>query len=255
MSAKEKKRAAERALACLDLTNLDERCTSGDIDALCRRAQTPRGPVAAVCVYPRFASQARSALEGTGIKVATVVNFPTGDRPADFVSAMTSDALEQGAEEIDLVVPWAALKSGNEAAVRDIVRMVRRIAPVATLKAILETGKLGEADLITLAARIAVDEGADFLKTSTGKVEVNATLEAAECLLRVIERAKRPVGLKPAGGVRTTDDAAGYLALCDRVMGESWAGPATFRIGASGLLTALLATLDDGTAPGPGDVY
>ena len=244
--------AAARALACLDLTNLDEGCTAEDIHALCGRARTPHGPVAAVCVYPRFAAAAKERLEGTGIRVACVVNFPTGDRPVDFVQAMTADALAEGADELDVVVPWRALQAGNEAPVRDIVRAVRRAAPETVLKAILETGELRTPALITRAAEIAVAEGVDFLKTSTGKVPVNATPEAVERLLAIIKAAPRPVGLKVAGGVRTTEDAAGYLALSDGIMGEGWATPATFRIGASGVLAALIATLEGAATTGRG---
>jgi deoxyribose-phosphate aldolase len=161
---------------------------------------------------------------------------------------MTADALDEGAEEIDLVIPWHALLTGNEAPAREMIRTVRANLGDRVLKTILETGELGEPDLIRRAATLAAEEGADFLKTSTGKVEVNATPEAVEILLEVARGAGRPVGVKPAGGVRTTEDAAAYLALCDRIMGPDWATPATFRIGASGVLTALLATLDGGEA-------
>jgi deoxyribose-phosphate aldolase len=245
---------AARALACLDLTDLDEGASLDEIDALCARARTPHGPVAAVCVYPRFAERARAALEGSGIRVACVVNFPTGDRPLDFVRAMAADALEEGAEEIDLVVPWRLLVTGNEAPMREMLRIVKRGLGDAPLKAILETGELGDPDLIRRAATIAVEEGADFLKTSTGKVPVNATPEAVEILLEVAREADRPIGVKPSGGIRTADDAAAYLALCDRIMGDGWARPETFRLGASSLLDALLATLDGGDAPA-GDGY
>jgi deoxyribose-phosphate aldolase len=251
----ELREVAARALGCLDLTNLDEGCTAGDIAALCDRARTPHGPVAAVCVYPRFAAQAKAALQGSGIRVATVVNFPSGDRPADFVQAMVGDVLDEGADEIDFVIPYRALMAGNSEPVRAMARLVRRAAPDTPLKAILETGALKQPDLIEAAARIAVEEGVDFLKTSTGKVPVNATPEAAEILLGVIRDAPRPVGFKAAGGVRTTGDAATYLGLADRVMGAGWARPETFRIGASGVLSALLATLEGTAAPGAGEGY
>ncbi|CAN5812282.1 deoxyribose-phosphate aldolase [soil metagenome] len=246
--------AAARALRCLDLTLLEEGAEPGAIDTLCARACTAHGNVAAVCVFPRFAAQARAALRDSGVRFATVVNFPTCDRPVDFVLAMTGDALAEGAEEIDVVIPWHALRAGNDTPVRETLRAVRRVARRETLKAILETGRLETPALITRAAEIAVEEGADFLKTSTGKVEVNATLEAAALLLEVIRQAGRPVGLKPSGGVRSTEDALGYLRLADRVMGEGWAAPASFRIGASSLLAALLATLggDDGLRGGSG---
>jgi deoxyribose-phosphate aldolase len=235
---------ARRALACLDLTNLDEACDAAAIADLCQRAVTAHGPVAAVCVWPEFVTQARAALAGSGVLVATVVNFPSGEEPIATVIAATSKALADGAEEIDVVVPWRALAKGERDAVRDRVRAVKAVCGAAPLKAILETGSLGEPALIRAAAEEALDGGADFLKTSTGKVPVNATPEAAEILLRAIRDRGAAAGFKASGGVRTTAEAAIYLGLCDRVMGPDWVTPARFRFGASSLLDALIATLD-----------
>jgi deoxyribose-phosphate aldolase len=246
---------AARALACLDLTNLDEACDAAAITELCRRARTPHGPVAAVCIWPRFVAQARDELAGTGIRVATVVNFPGGDNAQEDTRAETREALGEGADEIDLVVPWRALAGGQAGAVAASVLEIRDICGPATLKAILETGELKDPALIRRAADEALAGGADFLKTSTGKVPVNATPEAAELLLRAILDSGRDAGLKPAGGVRTTADAGVYLDLCDRMMGEGWATPAHFRIGASGVLAALIATLDGAEAPARGTGY
>jgi deoxyribose-phosphate aldolase len=241
--------AAARALACLDLTNLDDGCDEAAISDLCRRARTPHGPVAAVCIWPAFVEQARAELAGSGIRVATVVNFPGGDEPLEEVRAETRVALSDGAYEIDFVVPWQMISWGHPEAVAASVREIKDICGPATLKAILETGELKDPGLIRRAADEALAGGADFLKTSTGKVTVNATPEAAAILLEAIRDSGRPVGLKPAGGVRTTQDAGRYLNLCDRMMGEGWATPARFRIGASGVLTALLATLDGADTP------
>jgi deoxyribose-phosphate aldolase len=235
---------ARRAIACLDLTNLDADCDTEAIARLCQRAATPAGPVAAVCVWPAFVTQARIALEGSGARVATVVNFPSGEEPIATVIAATARALAEGAEEIDLVVPWRALAAGGRDAVRDRVRAVKAVCGPAPLKAILETGSLGEPALIRAAAEEALDGGADFLKTSTGKVPVNATPEAAEILLATIRGRGAAAGFKASGGVRTTAEAAVYLDLCDAMMGPDWATPARFRFGASSLLDALLATLD-----------
>lgn len=243
--------AAARALACLDLTNLDFDCDAAAIDALCARAQTPHGPVAAVCIWPAFVSEARRALDGTGIRVATVVNFPAGLAPLSVTLGETERALGDGADEIDLVVPWRRLMAGEADSVTEEVAAVKETCGAATLKTILETGELREPALIRSAADAALAGGADFLKTSTGKVPLNATPEAAAVLLDAIRDSGRDVGLKPAGGVKTTADAAAYLDLCDRAMGPGWATPAHFRIGASGVLTALLATLD-GKAAGSG---
>ena len=247
--------AARRALACLDLTNLDADCDPAAITALCARARTPRGPVAAVCVWPRFVAQCRRELDGSPVRIATVVNFPSGEEPRKYPRADARKALDEGADEIDLVVPWRRLAAGHAQTVTDTVRELREICGPATLKAILETGELKDPALIRRAADAALAGGADFLKTSTGKVPVNATPEAAEILLRAILASGRDVGLKPAGGVRTTADAATYLTLCDRLMGEGWATPARFRIGASGVLAALLATLDGAEAPAAGKGY
>lgn len=246
---------ARRALACLDLTDLAPSGSPADIDRLCARAVSPHGRVAAVCVLPRFVAQARAALADTGVRVATVINFPGGDRPDDFMQAMVADVLDDGAEEVDLVIPWRQFLLGERDAVAACVRRIRRASGDATLKTILETGKLGDPGLIREAALIAVGEGADFLKTSTGMVEINATPEAVAVLLEVIAAAGRPVGLKPSGGIRTTADAAGYLAQADAAMGEGWARPETFRLGASSLLDALIATIEGRDAAAGGSGY
>ncbi len=255
MSNSDLRNTALRALVCLDLTNLDEDCTAADVDALCARAQTRHGSVAAVCVWPRFVPQAKAALARTGIRVATVVNFPTGTATPEAAAGEAGAALAAGADEIDMVVPWQALKAGDTDAVRDAVRAVKAASGAAPVKAILETGALNDAALIGLAAERALDGGADFLKTSTGKAAAGATPEAAEILLAAIARHGGTAGFKVSGGVRSLADAAAYLAIADRIMGAGWAGPRHFRIGASGLLDALLAALGDGAAAEDGDGY
>ncbi len=246
---------ARLALACLDLTNLNDGCTAADIATLCARARTPHGPVAAVCIWPSFVRDARPRLSGSGIRIATVVNFPGGDDPLDAVAALTRTVVADGADEIDMVIPYRALMAGDTGAVTAAVVAVKAAAGHARVKAILETGVLGDPALIRAACGAALAGGADFLKTSTGKVAVNATLPATRLLLEGARDAGRPVGVKPAGGVRTTEDAAAYLALASEVMGPGWAGPATFRFGASGVLDALLATLDGASAPRAAEGY
>lgn len=246
---------AARALASLDLTNLDADCDAAAVDVLAQRAQTPHGPVAAICIWPAFVAQARRALGGSGIRVATVVNFPAGTAPLSATLGEVERALGDGADEIDLVVPWRRLVAGHAPAVTDEVAAVKEICGRARLKTILETGELADPALIRAAADAALAGGADFLKTSTGKVPVNATPEAAAILLDAILASGRDVGLKPAGGVKTTADAAVYLDLCDSRMGQGWATPEHFRIGASGVLTALLATLDGAAAGAAGEGY
>lgn len=249
-SASDLRNIARRALVCLDLTNLEDDCDSAAVAELCRRAQTPEGSVAAVCVWPRFVPEAKAALARTGVRVATVVNFPSGDDPLEAVKAEAREALGDGADEIDLVIPWNDVVAGDTAVVAAMVREIKDICGDAPLKAILETGALGDLALVGLAAEAAIDGGADFLKTSTGKTPVSATPEAAEVMLNTIARRGGTVGFKASGGIRTTEQAGVYLALCDRILGAGWAGPRHFRIGASSLLDALLGTLGAGDGDG-----
>ncbi len=243
MSQTEQQAVAARALSLLDLTNLNDDCDEAAIEALCARAQTDFGPVAAVCIWPAFVAQAHSLLAGTGVRVATVVNFPSGVEPHSEVIEMTQKAVADGANDIDMVIPWPRMLEGHPEQVAPSVARVKSAAGPAIVKAILETGMLAEEDRIRTACRAALDGGADFLKTSTGKVPVNATPASARILLEEIAASKLPVGFKPAGGVRSTEDAAIYLDLADEIMGPNWATPETFRFGASSVLDALLATL------------
>ena len=240
---------AARALPLVDLTDLSNDASEAGARALCARAVTTKGAVAAVCLWPRFVGVAKAALAGTGVKIATVVNFPHGGEDTRAVEAETARAIADGADEIDLVMPYRAFLSGRPGfAETQILRVKRVCAGRAELKVILETGEIGDSALIRAAAELAVGAGADFLKTSTGKVAVNATLEAAKILLETAKSAPRPVGVKVAGGIRTVAEAASYLEIADAMMGPGWVSPATFRFGASGLLDALLAALGEGGA-------
>ena len=231
--------AAARALALVDLTSLGEDDDEATVAALLERAVTPAGPVAAVCLWPRFVVQARAALAGTPVRVATVANFPQGDPdPADAV-AQAEASLAEGADEIDVVFPFEAYLAGEVDTALAFVRSLRAATGGATLKVILETGRLADPDVIRSAAAAALSEGADFVKTSTGKRSPGATPEAARAMLEAIRDAGHG-GFKASGGVKTTADAAGYLAIADELLGPEWATPATFRIGASGLLDDLL---------------
>ena len=242
---------AQRALRCLDLTDLTDNCSEPAIDKLCAKALDPRGPVAAVCIWPQYVSSVREALKGSSVRIATVVNFPAGGEDVDRVVDDTNEALGDGANEIDLVLPYRALMRGDldkaaemAAAVRDVVDQGR------LLKVILETGQLADAGQIETASRLAIESGADFIKTSTGKTATSATPEAAEIMLNVIKTSGRNVGLKPSGGIRTLADAKLYLDLADRIMGPGWATPKTFRIGASSVYDALIAAIE-GRASSP----
>ena len=236
--------SAQRVLSLIDLTNLNDDCTEEDVVELCSRAQGEFGNTAAVCVWPRFVNLCASILRGTSIKVATVVNFPHGGTDVADVVATTIAALDAGSDEIDLVLPYQSMITGDEAQVLSMLQAVREVvhAP-AHLKVILETGELINPERIRRASELAIKSGADFIKTSTGKTKISATPEAVTTMLQVIRDSGRLVGLKPSGGIRTVADAQQYLDLADAIMGPQWATPQTFRFGASGLLDAVEAEL------------
>ncbi len=242
--------AARRALSLMDLTTLNDDDTDDRVIHLCRQAKSPAGNTAAICIYPRFIPVARKALQRQDtpdIRIATVTNFPHGGDDADIALAQTRAAIAYGADEVDVVLPYRALMAGNEQLGFDMVSACKALCASSgvLLKVILETGELRRPELIRLAAEIAIDAGADFIKTSTGKVPVNATLASVEIMLSVIrdKGVGTQVGVKPAGGVRTAAEAASYLALADRIMGPDWADARHFRFGASSLLTSLLTVL------------
>ena len=236
---------ARRALRCLDLTDLSDSSSDHAVDELCAKALTPLGPAAAVCLWPQLVGRARDALRGSSVRIATVINFPGGGEDLERIIDDTGEALSDGAEEIDLVLPYRALLRGEPDVARDVVAGVRDMVDQGRrLKVILETGVLPSTEAIAEASRLAVEAGADFLKTSTGKTPVSATPEAANAMLAVIREAGRPIGLKVSGGIRTLADARHYLDLADRAMGTGWATPQRFRIGASGLYDALVSAID-----------
>lgn len=236
---------ARRALKLLDLTELGESPSDHAVDELCVKALDAHGPVAAVCVWPQFVSRARVRLERSAVRIATVVNFPAGGEDVERVIDDVEEALGDGAHEIDLVMPYPALLRGEPDLARDMITSVRDVVDQGRcLKVILETGALGGAAMIETASRLAIDAGADFLKTSTGKAAISATPEAVEVMLGVIRASGHPVGIKPSGGIRTLADAAAYLDLADRIMGPGWVDPSTFRLGASSLFDVLLAVIE-----------
>lgn len=249
-------RQARRALACLDLTSLsdghDVAGGEADIEQLCARADGRFGRTAAVCVWPRLAGLARSLLP-PDIRVAAVANFPDGGSDTARAVRDTAVIADAGAQEVDVVIPYRDL-----AAAPALLAAVRRACEGLTLKVILETGELADEALIGRAAQIALDAGADFLKTSTGKRPVSATPAAARLLLQAI--ADRPahrarVGFKPAGGIRSVADAAVYMALTAELLGPEAVSPARFRIGASGLLDDIEAVLAGAQRPTAGSAY
>lgn len=239
--------AARTALACLDLTSLNDADTAADIDALCRRAQTAQGPVAAVCVWPRFVAQARAALPSS-IKVAAVANFPAGKLDLPQALADIEAIAQAGGDEVDVVLPWHALLADQSTEVAEFLSEVRFASRPLTLKVIIESGELGSAERIAQATRLALAAGADFVKTSTGRTKVGATPAAAAIMLREIAASGlSAAGFKASGGVRSVADAAGYIAQAEAALGASALNPQRLRFGASGLLTDIEAVLSGGT--------
>ncbi|WP_147819444.1 deoxyribose-phosphate aldolase [Salidesulfovibrio onnuriiensis] len=249
---------ALRALASMDLTSLGLDDTEEKIADLCRKAVTPKGNVAAVCVYDKYVPQCRKALGGSGVRVATVCNFPHGGTDIAAAEAEAKAQVAAGAQEVDVVLPYRAYLGDDRETAVELVRKVKKACgSEARLKVILETGELRDPRVIRDASLDCIAVGADFIKTSTGKVAVGATLEAAAVMLRAIKGVQpgidRPLGFKPSGGISTVKDAAGYLYLADAIMGEGWATPETFRFGVSSLLGNVLTTLgidantDDGS--------
>jgi deoxyribose-phosphate aldolase len=231
-------------IGCLDRTALAEVGDADSISALCDRAEHPvpsdvELTVAAVCIRPRFASLARDRLRDTPVAVACATGgFPTPDAPLSERLEQIGAAIDAGADEVD--VPLNRFLLDEPDALRGELDAMRAAAGSCTWKAIIETGAL-EPEEIARAARAAIDAGADFLKTSTGMGPPGATPAAAQTLAELIATAGRPVGLKISGGIRGAGQATGYLDLVRSVLGPAWPAPATFRIGASALLDALLA--------------
>ena len=238
--------AALRALAAMDLTSLGETDTPERIRNLCRSALTPYSAPAAICVYPEHIEGARRVLDDeqlSQVRIATVVNFPEGAEDPLRVKRETQRAVAAGADEVDVVMPYRALQRGALEVVQAVLDAARAASAGRCLKVIIESGELGDEDSIRRASLLAIEAGADFIKTSTGKVPVNATLEAAEIMLSAISDCGGSCGFKAAGGIRTVEDARQYLAMADRLLGIGWATPERLRFGASGLLQDVLAVL------------
>lgn len=239
---------ANQALALMDLTSLTDSETIADIELLCEQAHSAVGDTAAICIYPRFIPHAKkklAALNAANINIATVTNFPSGNDDIAIAVAETSAAVAYGADEVDLVFPYQALIAGNEQVGFDMVKACKDVCQQAdvVLKVIIESGELKTDALIRQASEICINAGADFIKTSTGKVAVNATPEAAKVMLEAIKATNTKVGFKAAGGVRSAEDAKVYIDMAASLLGDDWVNAERFRFGASGLLNNLLATL------------
>jgi deoxyribose-phosphate aldolase len=243
--------AIEQAIRMVDLTTLEGSDTPGKVRALCAKARRPDPAdpscpaVAAVCIYPAMVPVAAQALAGSGVHVASVATaFPSGQARLPVKLADATQAVADGADEIDMVISRGAFLAGQYLEVYDEIVAVKQACPPAHLKVILETGELATYDNIRRASWLAMLAGADFIKTSTGKVQPAATLPVTLVMLEAVrdfrEQTGRQVGVKPAGGIRTSKDAIRYLVLVNETVGPDWLHPDWFRFGASTLLNDLL---------------
>jgi deoxyribose-phosphate aldolase len=301
MAAEDNAALARRLIPLLDLTSLNEDDTPEKIAALCQRAATSFGNVAAVCIYPRFVKQAKELLAGSGVRVATVANFPAGTGLPDDIEREIAGAVADGADEIDMVIPpLDHVPKQRFANRRTVMWKARKACNGRPMKVILETGRYrgGAADPQQLFAadvelsEMAINEGADFIKTSTGKIAVGATPDAAAAMMQTVRygalEAPRdfaaqpdrepgeypgidsarpiykcrylrtddmPVGFKAAGGIRTVAQAKIYTDLAEQIMGPGYVDGRTFRLGASGLLDDILAALGQAPAQGARSGY
>jgi deoxyribose-phosphate aldolase len=301
MAAEDNAALAQRLIPLLDLTSLNEDDTPETIAALCKRAVTPFGNVAAVCIDPRFVKQAKELLAGSGVRVATVANFPAGTGLPDDIEREIAGAIADGADEIDMVIPpLDYVPKQRFANRRTVMWKARKACNGRPMKVILETGRYrgGGADPQQLFAadvelsEMAINEGADFIKTSTGKIAVGATPDAAAAMMQTVRygalEAPRdfaaqpdrepgeypgidaarpiykcrylrtddiPVGFKAAGGIRRLPQAKVYLDLAEQIMGPGYVDGRTFRLGASGLLDDILAALGQAPAQGARSGY
>ncbi|MEU8138842.1 deoxyribose-phosphate aldolase [Streptodolium elevatio] len=243
--------AIDLAISMIDLTTLEGADTPGKVRALCAKALHPDPGApdaprpAAICVYPDLVGEAKKALGAAPVNVASVATaFPSGRAALDVKLADVVEAVRAGADEIDMVIDRGAFLSGRYRQVFDEIVAVKAACGSAHLKVILETGELSTYDNVRRASWLAMLAGADFIKTSTGKVATNATLPVTLVMLEAVRDFRaatgRQIGVKPAGGIRTTKDAIKYLVLVNETAGPDWLTPDWFRLGASSLLNDLL---------------
>ncbi|WP_212833843.1 deoxyribose-phosphate aldolase [Catellatospora sp. TT07R-123] len=243
--------AIDLAIRMVDLTTLEGADTPGKVRALCAKARQPDPgdptcpPVAAICVYPSMVPVAAEALRGSGIHLASVATaFPSGQAPLSVKLDDTRAAVAAGADEIDMVISRGAFLAGRYLDVFEEIAAVKEACGSAHLKVILETGELVTYDNVRRASWLAMLAGGDFIKTSTGKVQPAATLPVTLIMLEAVRdflaATGRKVGVKPAGGIRTTKDAIKYLVMVNETAGDGWLDPDWFRFGASTLLNDLL---------------
>ena len=237
---------AKDIIPFLDFTSLNDSDSKQSICEFLAKVTSANVAIAAVCVYPKFVALAKKILQGKNIFVATVVNFPNGNNDLQSVLAQTTYALQEGADEIDLVCNYKDYLSQKKStsSIR-LIQQVKNICQTKQLKVILETGELQSAALIQKASEDALLAGADFLKTSTGKTKQGANIIAVRTMLNVIKNSHKKRGLKISGGIKTYHQALNYILLIENMGLAKMLHPSTFRIGASSLLADLLKNLDE----------
>ncbi len=250
-----KLQALDLAIRCMDLTTLEGQDTPGKVAALCSKAVRPQPgdpsipSVAAVCVYPAMVPTAAAHVRGTSVKVASVATaFPSGQTFTSIKVTEAREAVDAGADEIDMVIDRGAFLAGDYQKVYDEIQAVKVACGRAHLKVILETGELGTYDNVRRASILAMAAGADFIKTSTGKVQPAATLPVSLVMMEAIRDFHREtgaiVGFKPAGGIRIAKQAIQYFVLLYETLGSHWMTPELFRLGASSLLNDVLMQIE-----------
>lgn len=242
---------AKRVFTCIDNTTLNATDNNASVEDFCKHTlelhTSEQKHVAAVCVYPRFVSIARRTLPST-IKVASVAGaFPHGQLPIHLKVEEVKYAVGEGADEIDMVISRGFLLAGEDNAVSDEIATMKEACQGKTMKVILETGELPSPTLIRKASELAIASGADFIKTSTGKMGIGATIEAAEVMLECIAESvkinKKTVGFKAAGGISNPEEALAYAELAKKILGDNFVNNQTFRIGASRLTNKIYSIL------------
>jgi deoxyribose-phosphate aldolase len=237
----------EKLIAIIDLTSLNPSDNEESIINLCKKAETPLGKVAAVCVFPQFIPLVKANL-GRGIRITSVTNFPTGKMSLETALADIHQAISAGANEMDVVMPYSLYKEGKEKEALDYIRECKKACGHNTLKVILETSEFDQlGDVYTLSKKV-ITTGADFLKTSTGKSSEGANIVKSGLILLAIKQCNSKIGFKASGGIKAIWDANAQLGLAAKIMGEDWITSSHFRIGASGLVDEIMRVIKGGTA-------
>ena len=238
---------ATQVLSLIDLTSLNTNDTDQEIIQLCGKARNQFGQVAALCVFPQFIETALDSLHShhiKGVRVATVSNFPHGKNNPSITHKEVEKAVLMGAQEVDVVFPYSAFMAGDTKIAEELVVASKDACSSGVkLKVILETGALKTERLIRQASELCIEHQADFLKTSTGKVSINATYDAASFMLDTIKQSGKNVGFKASGGIRNLMQASEYMSMASNIMGDNWVCADNFRFGASSLLDDLITEL------------